>query len=43
MQYSEIELMKKIDVSQYVYFLKASIGVDQELARMIFTLDRDID
>lgn len=38
MQYSEADLLKKIDTSPYVYLIKATVG-DQYLATIIVTLD----
>lgn len=39
MQYNEAELLKKIEESPFVYFVKATVG-DQYLATIIVTLDR---
>lgn len=41
MQFSAVELMKRIELAPYVYFIKASVG-NQYLATMVVALDQDV-
>ena len=40
MQYKESELLKKIDAAEFVYFIKATVGVE-EIGDLVVIMDRE--